>query len=583
MWQEHIPSFPATVMLDHKARRLIAVFLGKMISVGMTAYTVQLDNCSSSTALQVRTLFSSNIFSGALELGTCKYPPVAVVTSYDNGTMWTLLEGMDALPDISLWATINSTWAPGIIDQELLGITYPLCTVYANHNTRCHFAVAFGCYLGQIWACIVCDESPAKQETWSSWADFAKQAYDIFWNAPINKYNFHKAYNIFKDTHLYHSIWDARIVCGSGNTDMMIDIEECPGCCTGPQGCTYTLLGYELWLPWTSLRPGLHETHKLEIDGQSMWLNKCYDQEIALGDYGEYLSDGSFKHYRNIFENMQELNIDTTGLAYCPDISHVSGCKHAFCHVQLPHDIVMTSGSSGKSLALSRPMGLSLPNNEEFDLLLKALSTHLAGRHLMTTVVQCSELYEVNHEGEWRNLETAWYLLLSDRLITSWGLQLVSNLGLARSHSFEGSPRQWKSICIARILQVWWECYYQPKVLVDSSHKKLLEHIRAFFLNASEDYQQTGQVHQAHYDMAGTISQCSVVDVHSAVQEIIALQMKLHATQDDDEQQALEEDILWFYWCGISSEVDQLLPKGTGGGSHSEEAVFHAIPTCFQL
>ncbi|KAI6106320.1 hypothetical protein EDD16DRAFT_1745798 [Pisolithus croceorrhizus] len=123
--------------------------------------------------------------------------------------------------------------------------------------------------------------------------------------------------------------------------------------------------------------------------------------------HDKYLSDGSFKHYRNIFENMQELNIDTMGLAYNPDISHVSGCKHAFCHVQLPHDIVMTSGSSGKSLALSRPMGLLLPNNEEFDLLLKALSTHLAGRHLMTTVVQCSELYEVNHEGEWRNLETA--------------------------------------------------------------------------------------------------------------------------------------------------------------------------------
>lgn len=279
--------------------------------------------------------------------------------------------------------------------------------VYANHDAGCRFAVAVGCYLGQIWARIVCDVSPAKQETWSSWADFAKQAYDILWNAPISKYNFRKAYNIFKDTHLYRSIWDARIVCGSGNTDMMIDIEECPGCCTGPRGCTYASLGYELWLPWTSLRPGLLETHELEIDGQSTWLNKCYDQEIALGDYGEYFSDGSFKHYGNIFENMQELNIDTTGLAYCPDVSRVSGCKRAFRHVQLPHDVVVTSGSSGKSLALSRPTGLSLPNNEEFDLLLKALSTHLAGRHLVTTVVQCSELYEVDHEGESRSLGAA--------------------------------------------------------------------------------------------------------------------------------------------------------------------------------
>lgn len=84
----------------------------------------------------------------------------------------------------------------------------------------------------------------------------------------------------------------------------------------------------------------------------------------------------------------------------------------------------------------------------------------------------------------------------------------------------------------------------------------LLEYIRASFLNASEDNQQTSQVRHTHYD---------TVDVCSTVQEIVALQTKLVATQDDDEQRALEEDItgkiLWFYWCGISSEVIQLLPK----------------------
>ncbi|KAI6138271.1 hypothetical protein BKA82DRAFT_615227 [Pisolithus tinctorius] len=49
------------------------------------------------------------------------------------------------------------------------------------------------------------------------------------------------------------------------------------------------------------------------------------------------------------------------------------------------------------------------------------------------------------------------------------------------------------------------------------------------------------------------------------VQEIKELQVKLDATDDEDEQRALEEDvtgkILWLCWCGICAEVDQLLPE----------------------
>ncbi|KIN99157.1 hypothetical protein M404DRAFT_1004836 [Pisolithus tinctorius Marx 270] len=41
--------------------------------------------------------------------------------------------------------------------------------------------------------------------------------------------------------------------------------------------------------------------------------------------------------------------------------------------------------------------------------------------------------------------------------------------------------------------------------------------------------------------------------------------MKLSATEDDDEQRALEEDItgkiLWLSWCGICTEAEQLLPE----------------------
>ncbi|KAI5992972.1 hypothetical protein EDD15DRAFT_958170 [Pisolithus albus] len=55
------------------------------------------------------------------------------------------------------------------------------------------------------------------------------------------------------------------------------------------------------------------------------------------------------------------------------------------------------------------------------------------------------------------------------------------------------------------------------------------------------------------------------LNIPSAVQEIEALRVKLDATEDEDEQRALDEDvtgkILWLCWCGICAEVDELLPK----------------------
>lgn len=84
----------------------------------------------------------------------------------------------------------------------------------------------------------------------------------------------------------------------------------------------------------------------------------------------------------------------------------------------------------------------------------------------------------------------------------------------------------------------------------------LLEHIRNALLDASDGKQRASQVGHTDYDMG---------DVHSTVQGVQALQVKLQATEDEDEQRALEEDItgkiLQFYLCGIYTEVDQLLPK----------------------
>ncbi|KAI6142632.1 heterokaryon incompatibility protein-domain-containing protein [Pisolithus tinctorius] len=202
--------------------------------------------------------------------------------------------------------------------------------VYANNDAKSRFAVGLGYYLGEVWACVVCDECPTDQQAQSSWADFAKQAYDFLWNAPVDESYFCGASFTIKATHLPKSIWDARIVCGSndnGYTDVMIDIEQCPGCCTGP--CICRSLDDELRVPCTYTEL----LHELKLDGQSAWLQECSSQGIALGDYGHYSTHDGFNRRGNVFEDMQELGIDPIDSVYGLVVSRVSSCEHVLrCH-----------------------------------------------------------------------------------------------------------------------------------------------------------------------------------------------------------------------------------------------------------
>ncbi|KAI6030071.1 hypothetical protein EDC04DRAFT_118980 [Pisolithus marmoratus] len=168
--------------------------------------------------------------------------------------------------------------------------------VYANNDTRSRFAVGLGYYLGEVQACLFCDECHCNPEGWSSWTGFAKQAYDTLWHAPSHEY-------APRDAHLPRSICHAKIVRGflvSGYTNVMIDIEQCAGCC-GPHEYASSLRA-ELWPPWTG-------SHRLELNGISAGLDECSDQAIALGDYGDSLDD-NFKRCGNIFKDMRELGVD---------------------------------------------------------------------------------------------------------------------------------------------------------------------------------------------------------------------------------------------------------------------------------
>ncbi|KAI5984627.1 hypothetical protein EDD15DRAFT_1716228 [Pisolithus albus] len=88
----------------------------------------------------------------------------------------------------------------------------------------------------------------------------------------------------------------------------------------------------------------------------------------------------------------------------------------------------------------------------------------------------------------------------------------------------------------------------------------LLEHIMIAFRKAYREHgisEAAGLVSPVKYD--------SEINTSSMIQDIKVLQVKLDATMDEDEQRALAEDvagkILWFFWCGICTEVDELLPK----------------------
>ncbi|KAI6167803.1 hypothetical protein EDD17DRAFT_1751214 [Pisolithus thermaeus] len=555
--------------------------------------------------------------------------------------------------------------------------------VYANDKDRSRFAVGFGHYCNEIWAHIFCDIYPADRVAWSSWGDFAEQVYNTMWNTPLGEghppqYSTHK---ILSRGHLPRSAWDAMIIHFGGDrnmdiTDIMIDIKPCPGCCAGPRECTYDLFPDELWFLSTRNRSFVREVHELELDGQSVCFEEYFGR-IALGDYGRF-NKNNFQVVGNIFQDMQELDIDSMDPVYQPIVSPVSGSQRVPHRMQTQQDIV-TCGINYDSLVLRQPKGHLLPNNAEFNLLLRALSSRTARRHLVTAVIQCSAFYRVNDKptqkdasasvqkgGEQsmgpgvftplcifhpsaphgspacvqrreklKNIREHFYALANLHLSETepchgslrdkralnglvdcsdmFGLESLKcyvgeiaffkrlpsmmetrlrnedSVGRAGGNGLSTRPPSLLSFssaglrlfgdrlqpdtkqnqhceAVASLLVNKFERLHEhsysekskTQIEVESIARTLsvglLEHIFSALLDASEGKPQRDSV--GHAD-------CDTVNIHSTIREIEALRVRFQATEDDDEHRALEEDItgkiLWFYRCGIRSEVDQVL------------------------
>ncbi|KAI5993762.1 heterokaryon incompatibility protein-domain-containing protein [Pisolithus orientalis] len=257
--------------------------------------------------------------------------------------------------------------------------------VYANDGAKSRFAVAIGFYLGQGYVHVAYDDYSATDEV--PWRDFAKKVSDRLWSAPVEDCS---ASGV-KCAHLPRAIWDARVVWYSGNmqTNVMVDVQRCSGCCIGPhERISASNDGDGLDMP--GFMKAVHKFRGLKLDGKLVWVYQCADQKIALGDYGDY-SNGTFRPYGNIFKDMQVDDIDP---AYRPVASCVSSDADVL-HRRQDQGLTV---EFDERLTLHSPEGFSLPNNQQLVLLLKAFSIRLAGKHLVTTIIQCSDLDRA--EGE---------------------------------------------------------------------------------------------------------------------------------------------------------------------------------------
>ncbi|KAI6000058.1 hypothetical protein EDD15DRAFT_2236520 [Pisolithus albus] len=247
--------------------------------------------------------------------------------------------------------------------------------------------------------------------------DFGSRAYHRMWearakhaqNMPKRQALYSGGYgNCFvRHAHLPRSIWAARVVWGRWEEEdlkVMVDVVKCPGCCDGPYKTTITSTDrHGLTMP--GLMNTVSRSYSLELNEQLAWADECSSQRIALGDYGDY-AQGNLVRAGNIFEDMRAagINLDDAS-TYGPAVSRVSsrGIGILLDWIENQDDRAVAYHTWGTHLALHQPKAISLPANEHFSLLLKALSIRLAGKYLVTTVVQCSDFYVISRGSNRRD------------------------------------------------------------------------------------------------------------------------------------------------------------------------------------
>ncbi|KAL4081386.1 hypothetical protein V8B97DRAFT_17785 [Scleroderma yunnanense] len=258
------------------------------------------------------------------------------------------------------------------IDTLMLRRTDPLYVkVYCDSRINCRFAVGFGQSFGQDWIHFV-HEKPTSTSNGCSWEEYAREEYKkMLVTGPEHARSM---------VEISCVVWERTRSCGvkieifryphNGPSKWIgLDVERAddPDC---DMGCLM------IRCPW-----GVR--YELLVDEVSMEFGQAPD-EINLGDYGHITEAKDFYCEGNIFADFKSL---TSGQDITPRQHRISakrGYDTSSDYVKAHQSNISTDDP----VALYKPLGLSLPRNQRFNLLLTSFSTQLSNRYLVTTVIQ---------------------------------------------------------------------------------------------------------------------------------------------------------------------------------------------------
>ncbi|KIM59902.1 hypothetical protein SCLCIDRAFT_978836 [Scleroderma citrinum Foug A] len=128
--------------------------------------------------------------------------------------------------------------------------------------------------------------------------------------------------------------------------------------------------------------PSKQPSYELLIDGVSMKFSYARN-DIKLGDYGHLTHSEDFCCEGNLFGDLESLSLKANITPRQPKISERGG-RQRESGVVRAYDCYPDDFED-----LYKPLGLSLPSNDDFKPLLVSFSTRLTNRYLITGVIQC--------------------------------------------------------------------------------------------------------------------------------------------------------------------------------------------------
>ncbi|KAL4081415.1 heterokaryon incompatibility protein-domain-containing protein [Scleroderma yunnanense] len=276
--------------------------------------------------------------------------------------------------------------------------TNSLCVrVYADTQADCRFAVGFGHCFGQDWIHLVYEEHSST--TVRSWKDYAEEEYrKMRVSGPEHAQSMAMARSQgecygcvwIMQTHLPGSCWTVRTSCvvweSSRNCGVRIDAFQDPGFGTvsNKWRCFDVDRTNDPNRDMRSLMiPSTRGRLRLLVDGVIMEFSPA-PNGVKLGDYGHFIDPKDFCCEGNIFDDLKFLTPE-------PDITPRQHKIDKVYGSNAGNDYVTARWRSSLSkVHLYKPLGLSLPSNPHFNLLLTSLSTRLTNRYLVTKVIQCA-------------------------------------------------------------------------------------------------------------------------------------------------------------------------------------------------